>query len=728
MFKLLKYLKKSIVSILIIIALLICQASLDLSLPDYTSKIINVGIGQKGIERIELEVVTKSTLEDIKIFFTNEENEIITTGYDLIEKNEKNLKQYPSLEKMNIYKLNGLNKDEVYRLMKKGITLLSASSMISNSEDFKIPSGVTFIDMLKMMDEESRQKAILNIEQEISKLPQSIIETNAVELIKEEYVNIGLSLDDMQTNYILSSGIKMVLIALLIMAADITVIFFGARLSAILAKTLRSKVFEKITTFSKNEIKKFGTASLITRTTNDIAQVQQVILMLLRVVFYAPIIAIGGILKTTSADNSMLWIIVVAVITLFFIVGTLFIVVMPKFKVFQTLIDKLNLVSREILTGIPVIRAFSNEKHEEERFDDANKKLTKVNLFVNRTMALMMPLMILLMNVVSISIVWFGSVGVDAGTIQVGNILAYIQYTMQIIMSFLMISMSSIVLPRASVSAKRIIEVLETDSSVVDVKKDKKQDINKKGIVEFKNVCFRYPDANEDVITDVSFIAHPGETVAFIGSTGSGKSTLINLIPRFYDVTEGAILIDGVDIRHMKLKTLREKIGYVPQKGILFSGTIESNIKYGNSKTSEQKMKEASSIAQAEEFILEKEEGFKSLVAQGGTNVSGGQRQRLSIARAIVKEPQIYIFDDSFSALDFKTDALLRSELKKVTKNSTVFIVAQRISTIMNADKIIVLDEGKVAGIGNHKELVETCPVYKEIALSQLSKEEINNG
>jgi len=667
-------------------------------------------------------------LEDIKIFFTNEENEIITTGYDLIEKNEKNLKQYPSLEKMNIYKLNGLNKDEVYRLMKKGITLLSASSMISNSEDFKIPSGVTFIDMLKMMDEESRQKAILNIEQEISKLPQSIIETNAVELIKEEYVNIGLSLDDMQTNYILSSGIKMVLIALLIMAADITVIFFGARLSAILAKTLRSKVFEKITTFSKNEIKKFGTASLITRTTNDIAQVQQVILMLLRVVFYAPIIAIGGILKTTSADNSMLWIIVVAVITLFFIVGTLFIVVMPKFKVFQTLIDKLNLVSREILTGIPVIRAFSNEKHEEERFDDANKKLTKVNLFVNRTMALMMPLMILLMNVVSISIVWFGSVGVDAGTIQVGNILAYIQYTMQIIMSFLMISMSSIVLPRASVSAKRIIEVLETDSSVVDVKKDKKQDINKKGIVEFKNVCFRYPDANEDVITDVSFIAHPGETVAFIGSTGSGKSTLINLIPRFYDVTEGAILIDGVDIRHMKLKTLREKIGYVPQKGILFSGTIESNIKYGNSKTSEQKMKEASSIAQAEEFILEKEEGFKSLVAQGGTNVSGGQRQRLSIARAIVKEPQIYIFDDSFSALDFKTDALLRSELKKVTKNSTVFIVAQRISTIMNADKIIVLDEGKVAGIGNHKELVETCPVYKEIALSQLSKEEINNG
>jgi len=731
MLKLFKYLKTSIVSILIIVALLILQANLDLTLPDYTSKIINVGIGQSGIEDSTPHVITEDTLDDLYIFLSDEEEIIINGHYELLDRNSTNIENYPILTEVNVYEYNNEDREEVNKVLERAFALSYVANMISQNPEIYgviVPDEMTFMDMLRIMDESSRSEVISKISESVDDMPQSILQSTAIENIKNEYERIGLDLGDLQTNYILLSGAKMIGIAFLIMAVTIAITFFGARLAARLAKTLRSKVFEKVVRFSKSEMKKFGTSSLITRTTNDIQQIQHVIVMLMRVVFYAPIIAIGGIIKTTSADSSMLWIIIIAVLSLFFIVGTLFIIVMPKFKIFQSLIDRLNLVSREILTGIPVVRAFSNERHEENRFDEANKTLTKVNLFVNRTMALMMPLMMLLMNGVCVAIVWFGAKGVDVGTIQVGDIMAYIQYTMQIIMSFLMISMISIMLPRASVSARRIIEIIETDSSIKDPVKNKKLDKNKMGIVEFKNVCFRYPDAKEDVITDVNFIANPGETVAFIGSTGSGKSTLINLIPRFYDVTEGAILIDGVDIRDIKLKTLRDKIGYVPQKGILFSGTIESNIKYGDEAISDKKMKEASSIAQAEEFINEKEGKYASSIAQGGTNVSGGQRQRLSIARAIATDPEIYIFDDSFSALDFKTDAKLRKELKKVTKNSTVFIVAQRISTIMHANKIIVLDEGRVAGIGTHKELINNCDVYREIALSQLSEEEINNG
>lgn len=729
MLKLFKYLKTSIISILIIIILLICQARLDLALPDYTSKIINVGIGQYGIEDAVAKVITESTYNDLSIFLSSDEQDIINSHYTLIKKgNDSYLDEYPVIKNENIYLYNGKNREEVNKVLEHAFALSYVSNMISSNPstfEITIPNGMTFIDMLKMMNAETRNGVISQIDEKVSEMPDTILQSTAIENIKTEYEKVGIDLGGMQTNYILISGAKMICIALLIMAISITIIFFGSRLAARLAKTLRSKVFEKVVNFSKTEMKKFGTSSLITRTTNDIQQIQQVVVMLMRVVFYAPIIAIGGILKTTSADNSMLWIIIIAVAALFFIVGTLFIIVMPKFKIFQSLVDKLNLVSREILSGIPVIRAFSNERHEEERFDKANKTLTKVNLFVNRTMALMMPLMMLLMNVVCIAIVWFGAKGVDIGTIQVGDIMAYIQYTMQIIMAFLMISMISIMLPRASVSAKRVIEIIDADSTIKDPNEEKKLDKNKKGVVEFRNVCFRYADANEDVITDVNFIANPGETIAFIGSTGSGKSTLINLIPRFYDVTEGSILIDGVDIRNINLKTLREKIGYVPQKGILFSGTIESNIKYGDPKITDKKMKEAASIAQATDFIEAKDDKYLSNIAQGGTNVSGGQRQRLSIARAIATDPDIYIFDDSFSALDFKTDAKLRRELKKVTKNSTVFIVAQRISTIMHADKIVVLNEGKVAGIGTHKELINNCDVYKEIALSQLSEEEI---
>lgn len=732
MLKIFRYLKTSIISILIIIALLICQASLDLALPDYTSKIINVGIQQNGIEDAVAKVISSSTFDDLLIFLNDDEVKVIEDNYDLIRQgNEEYVDEYPIVSSEDIYLYNGENRDEVNTVLEHAFALSYVSQMISSdpsSLGVTLPEGMTFQDMLTMMDEDTRSEVISKIDEQIEEMPDTIFSSSAIEYVKSEYEKVGVDLGSIQTNYILINGAKMLGIALLIMAVAIAIIFFGSRLAARLAKTLRTKVFEKVVNFSKSEMKELGTSSLITRTTNDIQQIQQVVVMLMRVVFYAPIIAIGGIIKTTSADNSMLWIIIIAVAALFIIVGTLFIVVMPKFKIFQNLIDRLNLVSREILTGIPVIRAFSNERHEEERFDKANRDLTKVNLFVNRTMSLMMPLMMLLMNVVCIAIVWFGAIGVDNGTIQVGDMMAYIQYTMQIIMAFLMISMISIILPRATVSAKRVIQVIETDSSVKDPATIQKADKNKKGIVEFKNVCFRYPDANEDVITDVNFTAKPGETIAFIGSTGSGKSTLINLIPRFYDVTEGAILVDGVDIRNMKLDDLRAKIGYVPQKGILFSGTIESNIKYGDSKITDKKMKEAASIAQATEFIESKSEGYNSPIAQGGTNVSGGQRQRLSIARAIAMDPDIYIFDDSFSALDFKTDAKLRSELKKVTKNSIVFIVAQRVSTIMNANQIIVLDEGKVAGIGTHKELLERCDVYREIALSQLSEEEINNA
>lgn len=729
MLKLFKYLKTSIFSILIIIALLVCQAELDLALPDYTSKIINVGIQQNGIEDAVPSVMTVDTYNNLMLLMNGHEKDTVSTHYTLISKNNKDyVSKYPISKHEDIYVYNGLDREGVNSSLEHAFAVSYIVTMIDknpSSLDINLPSGTSFSDMLKMMDDNARSEIIKQIDEKLEEMPGTILSGAAIEGVKSEYEKVGLDLGKIQTNYILISGAKMLGIALLIMAVAVLIIFFGSRLAAKLAKTLREKVFNRVIHFSKSEMKEFGTSSLITRTTNDIQQIQQVVVMLMRVVFYAPIIAIGGILKTTSAENSMLWIIIIAVAALLIIVGTLFIIVMPKFKIFQSLVDKLNLVSREILEGIPVIRAFSNERHEERRFDDANKNLTKVDLFVNRTMSLMMPLMMLLMNVVCIAIVWFGSKGIDAGTIQVGDMMAYIQYTMQIIMAFLMISMISIMLPRASISAKRIIEVIDTPSSINNPKKEKKFDKDKAGIIEFKNVCFRYPDANEDVITDVNFTAKKGEVIAFIGSTGSGKSTLINLIPRFYDVTEGSITIDGVDIRDMNIDTLRKRIGYVPQKGILFSGTIESNIKYGNDKITDEKMISSASIAQATEFIDAKEDKYLSPIAQGGTNVSGGQRQRLSIARAIAINPDIYIFDDSFSALDFKTDATLRKELKKVTKDSTVFIVAQRISTIMNADKIIVLDEGKVVGMGTHKELIDTCEVYKEIALSQLSKEEI---
>lgn len=733
MLKLFKYLKSSIISIIFIILLLVTQALCDLALPDYTSKIVNVGIQQNGIENAAATVISASKFDNISLFLSDDEKDYINDYYDLLttEDYDNYEDKYPLLETEDLYKLNAKNED----VKEKISDILSLPLMIdymvlsgkAAEYGFNVPANGDFYSSLKYMTAEQIEAMLANVNKSLEKMPETIVTSTAIMSIKDEYEHIGINTGNLQTSYILISGVKMLGIALLIMLIAIIIGLLGSRLAARLAMTLRNKVFSKVVGFSKTEIKNYGTASLITRTTNDIQQVQQIIVMLMRVVFYAPIIAVGGIIKTTNTSGSMGWIIASAVAALLIIITGLFTIVMPKFKKIQLLIDKLNLVTREILTGIPVIRAFHNEKHEEKRFDDANSSLNKVNLFVNRTMALMMPVMMLLMNVVCVAIVWKGAYGINDGVMQVGDMMAYIQYSMQIIMAFLFIGMMSIMLPRASVSANRIVEIINAEPSIKDNENLKKFDSSKKGLVEFRKVSFRYPDANEDVITDIDFVSKPGTTTAFIGSTGSGKSTLINLIPRFYDVTEGSILIDGVNIKDVSTKALRSKIGYVPQKGMLFSGDVESNIKYGDSKITNKRMKEAAAIAQASDFIENLDGGYEAPISQGGTNVSGGQRQRLSIARAIAINPDIYIFDDSFSALDLKTDAKVRSELTKVTKDKTVFIVAQRISTILNADQIVVLDEGKVVGIGNHKKLMETCDVYREIALSQLSEEELSN-
>ncbi len=742
MIKVLKYLKSSWISILAIIALLIGQAICDLSLPDYTSKIVNVGIQQGGITEVAPKVIREGSLEHLLLLTNSKDAEKVKKAYHLLKKEDaKKHKDYKVLKDENVYELKDISDDELDELediIVKPMMMLSVlnDEKVTNQIIDEIMANSTIelqekpdlFTLFAYLPEEAKDQVLDRSLEKIENLPETVMEQAAISYVKAEYQAVGLNTDNIQSRYIFITGLKMLGIALLSMASTIVVGFLGARMAARLGKTLRHQVFGKVMHFSKTELKEFSTASLITRTTNDVQQVQMVMVMLLRVVFYAPIIGIGGVIKSMSTNSSMSWIIAVAVMCVLSIVLVLFATVMPKFKVFQQFVDRLNLVTREILSGLPVIRAFATEKTEKERFDKANKALSKLILFVDRVMGLMMPLMTLTMNTIVIVILWKGAYGIDAGKMQVGDIMAYIQYTMQIIMAFLMISMVSIMLPRASVSAKRITEVLDKDNVIKDPEQEKKLNKKKKGVVEFKNVSFHYPDADENVISNISFVAEPGKTTAFIGSTGSGKSTIINLIPRFYDVSEGKILVDGVDIRQMNTKNLRSKIGFVPQKGILFTGTIRSNIKYGNPSMSDEDMIEAAQIAQATEFIEGLKEQYDYEISQGGTNVSGGQKQRLSIARAIATHPDIYIFDDSFSALDFKTDARLRSELKKVTKDSTVLIVAQRISTILNADQIIVLNEGNIAGMGTHKELMKTCDVYKEIALSQLSEEELSDG
>ena len=752
MLKILKNLKKSIGSVILIIILLCIQAAADLALPDYTSKIVNTGIQAGGIEKAVPEIISKENMEQI-LFFVDNPNEILNY-YELVgdtktKHQEKIIDKYLDkdyeIQENSIYVQKDLNKEQIQKLEDIMVTPIMELSIVTNEETqnqikFKILENMpenqknyienmSIIEILENLPEEQKKQLMSEFTVNVNNMENSIKKQAAQAEVKNIYKDIGVDTDKLQNNYILVSGLQMLGVALISMISAVSIMLLSSRVAAELGKTLREKVFKKVMTFSNAELNQFSTASLITRSTNDVQQIQMLIAILFRVVVYAPIIGIGGFVKVlTSADNSMAWIIGVAILAILFIVGTLFAVAMPRFRKLQDLIDKLNEVSREILTGLPVIRAFNKEKKEEERFDKANKDLMKTNVFVNRAMSMMMPLLMFIMNTITIMIVWFGGHNVDQGIMQVGDMMAFIQYTMQIVMAFLMISIISIMLPRAAVSARRINEVIETEPSIKDKKELKSFDANKKGLVEFKNVSFRYPDADTEILEDINFTAEPGKTTAIIGSTGSGKSTVVNLIPRFYDVTEGELCVDGVNVKDVSQEALRDIIGYVPQKGVLFSGTIESNIKYSDENMSDEQMKQAADIAQATEFINEKELKYKDPIAQGGGNVSGGQKQRLSIARAIAKDPEIFIFDDSFSALDFKTDSKLREALATKTKNKTVIIVAQRISTIMNADKIIVLEEGKMVGMGTHEELMENNETYRQIALSQLSESELRGG
>ncbi|TCO68873.1 ABC transporter ATP-binding protein [Marinisporobacter balticus] len=746
MLKIIKYLKPFITLIIVIIGLLFVQAICDLSLPAYMSNIVNVGIQQGGIENAVPKVIRKSEFDKIKLFMSEDEKEKAEDNYVLLDganlsksELEDYLKDYPALNKEPLYKLNTKDENQIDELncifgkpilivggIEKGEVSVFTLDMPEEMQG-NLPASIDAFVIISQMPKEQIEIIKEKISEKFKDMPNSMITQSAVLYLHQEYQNIGIDTDKLQSNYILNEGFKMLLLALLSMGATVVVALLAARVAAGLGRDIRDNLFRKVTTFSNTEFDKFSTASLITRSTNDIQQVQTLMVMLLRMVFYAPILGIGGVIKVLNTDTSMGWIIAVAVMAILTLVIILFSVAIPKFKRVQKLIDKLNLVMRESLIGMLVIRAFNTQKYEEKKFEKVNKDLTKTNLFISRLMTLMMPMMMLIMNSITLLIVWIGAHQIDAGNIQVGDMMAFIQYTMQIIMAFLMISMVSIMLPRASVSAQRIVEVLDIEVSITDPKEPIHFRKDKKGYIEFKNVCFRYPGAGEDVLSNITFTAKPGQTTAFIGSTGSGKTTLINLIARFYDVTSGKILVDDTDIRDVSLQELREKIGYVPQKGVLFSGTIGSNIQYGKKDVTEKELVKAAEIAQAMEFIHAKAEGFNAEISQGGTNISGGQKQRLSIARALAKKSQIFIFDDSFSALDFKTDVALRKALKSETTGSTVLIVAQRISTIINADKIIVLDEGKIVGNSTHKDLMENCEVYKQIALSQLSKEELSS-
>ena len=752
MLKLLKHLKPYLSSIIVAILLLFVQAICDLSLPDYMSNIVNVGIQQEGIENSVPNIIKKSDLDKLFIFMSDENKNIVKKNYMLLSKDRLNnndyneyLDKYPVLNNEDLYKLNtkdSKNINELNNIFAKPMLIVS----MIESKDFKDIIGDSntalqipklqsdndlavedAFELLKVMPQEQINEILSKINKSLESMPDSIITQSATEYIRLQYKSIGIDTDKYQTNYIVLAGIKMVTIALISMIATVIVTFIAAKTGAGIGRDLRKEVFNKVVGFSNAEFDEFSTASLITRTTNDIQQVIMLIVMGLKTICYAPILGVGGIIKVINTRASMGWIIVVAVISILLLVIVLLGFAMPKFKSVQELVDRLNLVTRESLTGMLVIRAFSTQKYEEDKFEIANRNLTKTNLFVSRIMTTMMPLMMLIMNSITLLIVWIGANRIDNGIIQVGTMMAFMQYTMQIIMAFLMISMVSVILPRAMVSAQRIYEVLDIEIAIKDSNNILGFNKDEKGTVEFKNVSFKYPGANEEIISNISFRAIPGETTAFIGSTGSGKSTLINLIPRFYDVTKGEILIDGVNIKNVSQYELREKIGFIPQKGLLFSGTLESNLKYGGEYISDEDIEKASEIAQAVEFINNKKERFKTEISQGGSNVSGGQKQRLAIARALAKKAEIFIFDDSFSALDFKTDARLRSAINKELRNSTVLIVAQRISTIMNANQIIVLDEGKVVGKGTHKELMKNCEVYQQIALSQLSKEELSD-
>lgn len=726
MTKILKYLKPYWFSILLAFGLLFGQATCELTMPDYMQNIVNTGIQNSGIESGVYQQISEKTLNSFLMFATDSEKDLITSSYKLVESASasKDLKsEIPALKKENVYLLKDIN-DTKQSSLEDCLTLLQMTvmevSQAASKQNVQIPQ------LLMMNGVDTYRKAAKS---EISKLGTSTVSSMSSQFLKKEYTDLGMDMEKIQQDYIISSGIKMLGYALASAVCAILVGFLASRIAAGFSKNLRQSVFEKVTHFSNENLNTFSTSSLITRTTNDIQQLQMTIVMFLRIVMYAPIIGVGAILHVIESGANMTWILALCVVVILSVVLLIFMIVMPKFKVMQKMIDKMNSVVRELLDGMLVIRAFNNEKLEENKFEKANTDITSISLFTTRAMAIMMPIMMFLMNATTLMILWFGSKQVDAGIIQVGSIMAFMQYAMQVIMAFLMITMVTIMLPRANVSAQRIQEVLSSEITVTDKENTCDFSSSMRGVVSFDNVSFRYPGADEDVLSDISFSTKPGQTTAFIGSTGSGKSTLINLVPRFYDVTSGSICVDGVDIRDVKQADLRSRIGYVPQKGMLLSGDIESNLLYSKKDASENDIQSALDISQSSEFVNKKPEGIHSEINQGGTNVSGGQRQRLSIARAIVRKPEIYIFDDSFSALDFKTDAKLREALAASCKEtkSTVLLVAQRISSILHADQIIVLDEGKMVGKGTHEELMESCKVYQQIASSQLTKEELAN-
>ena len=745
MLRLIKFLKPYVLMIILSIVLLFVLANADLALPDYLSKIVNNGIQQSGVENAVPMAIRQNEMDRLFIFMNSEEKVLVLENYILVEAASPDadpyLEEYPTLADESIYVLKEVDQakiDLLNPIMGEALVVVSGiEQMIADpskapplGEGFEfdpsqIPTGMDVFELLVMMPAEQLAEMSSAINEMFVALGDNMINQMAVSAVKTEYEELGMDTAKLQTDYILRTGGTMLLISLLGGACTISVGFLASRTAAGAARDIRKAVFKKVESFSSTEFNQFSTASLITRSTNDVTQVQMVIFMIMRMVFYAPIIGVGGVIRAIDKSSEMWWIIAVAVVGLLSLIVTVFSISLPKFRIIQSLIDRLNLVTRENLSGMMVIRAFNKQDDEESRFDKANRDVTDNSLFVARVMVTMMPVMMVLMNGLSVGIIWVGAHQVAEATMQVGDMMAFLQYAMQIVMAFLMMSMMFIFLPRAAVSGGRIADVLDTELVITDPQDPKQFKDPVVSQIEFRNVSFRYPGALDDVLHDINFTARPGETTAFIGSTGCGKSTVVNLIPRFYDVTEGAVYLDGIDIREVKQSDLRDTIGYVPQKGMLFSGTIESNLRYADEDASGETLKEAADIAQASEFIFSKAEGFEAEIAQGGSNVSGGQKQRLSIARALVKKPPIYIFDDSFSALDFKTDSALRRALKEKTGESSVLIVTQRVATVKNADQIIVLDEGRVVGKGKHHELMENCETYQEIALSQLSEEEL---
>ncbi|HSW58021.1 MAG TPA: ABC transporter ATP-binding protein [Dehalococcoidales bacterium] len=736
MLKLIGYLKPFTWTIILIFILLFGQALCDLALPDYMSRIVNIGIQQQGIADPAPRAVRASEMSKILLFVEPDGQAVIQANYrrsDTLSQEEYNqfLTQYPGIASEPVYiriLQPGTTIDELNAIFSRPLMLVASiesRGLMLPPDVPALPPGTDPFQFLADLPEAQKAEMRQVITQSIAALPDNLIMQSAVSYLSSEYRAIGINLSQLQTNYILKIGGYMLLLTLLGTALSVLVGFLAARVAATFARDTRRRLFTRVENFTNKEFDKFSTASLITRSTNDIQQIQMVLVMLLRIVFYAPIIGTGGVIKALGQDVSMSWIIAAAVLMLLVMIIIVFIVAVPRFRKIQALVDRLNLVTREALTGIMVVRAFNNQPYEEKRFDKANVDVTQINLFVQRVMVFLMPAMMLLMNGIMLLVIWFGAIQIDAGRMQVGDMMAFMQYTMLIIMAFVMVSMVFIMLPRAGVSAQRIAEVLETEPDIRDPESPMTFDPMVRGQLEFKKVCFKYPGAEDYVLRDISFSARSGETVAVVGGTGSGKSTLVNLIPRFYDVSEGQILFNRMDIRQVTQHDLRDKIGYVPQQTILFSGDIESNLKFADENATDSDIRKAAAIAQASDFIEASENGYKTDISQGGMNLSGGQKQRLAIARALVKKPDLFIFDDSFSAIDYRTDAALRKALRQETRDSIVLIVAQRISTIMSSDRIVVLEKGRIAGIGTHSELYENCEVYRDLALSQLSKEEL---